>query len=161
MFREMRRIKQALNHQEIVEILERNTNGILSCLGDDDYPYGVPMSYTYEKGRVYFHSASKGHKIDAILKHPKVSFTIVDQDKIVSEELTTYFRSVILFGQARLAQSEEVEKALGDLVEKYSVNIPEERKQREIEKGLQTTVIIMEVEDYKGKEAIELVRLKK
>ena len=75
--------------------------------------------------------------------------------------MTTYFRSVILFGQARLAQAEEVEKALRDLVEKYSGDIPEERKQREIEKGLQTTVIIMEVEDYKGKEAIELVRLKK
>ena len=39
---------------------------MLALLGDNDYPYAVPISYVYDDGKVYFHSAKNGHKIDAI-----------------------------------------------------------------------------------------------
>ena len=100
MFREMRRKMQALTAEETAEILKRNTSGVLSLNGDDGYPYGVPLSYVYLDSKLYFHCAGAGHKLDSILKDDKVSFCVIDQDQVVGEEYTTYFRSVIAFGRA-------------------------------------------------------------
>lgn len=160
MFREMRRIKQLLSTEDVNAIMERCTNGILACMGDEDYPYAVPVSYTYTEGKIYIHSAKAGHKIDAIIKHPKVSFTVVDEDQIVSAEYTSYFRSVIAFGKARLAEGEERLEAFRDLVEKYSGDQPEQSKRDSIEKCTNSHMIAIDVDHITGKEAIEFVRMK-
>ena len=68
MFREMRRNKQLLSEAETIEILETCTSGVLGVTGDDDYPYTVPVSHVYKDGKLYFHCASEGHKIDGIKK---------------------------------------------------------------------------------------------
>lgn len=39
MFREMRRGKQLLSTEDTVAVMDRCTNGVLACLGDEDYPY--------------------------------------------------------------------------------------------------------------------------
>ena len=98
MFRAMRRKKQQLSEKECRAVLERGTSGVLAVSGDDGYPYAVPLSYVYTEGKLFFHSAKSGHKIDAIMRSGKASFCVVDQDQIVPEEYTTYFRSVIAFG---------------------------------------------------------------
>lgn len=102
MFREMRRSKQALTAEEVAEILKRNTSGVLAVSGDGGYPYAVPLSYVYLDSKLYFHCAGTGHKLDSILKDDKVSFCVIDQDQVVGEEYTTYFRSVVAFGRARV-----------------------------------------------------------
>jgi len=79
----------------------------LACLGDEDYHYAVPHSYAHFSDKIYFRSAKAGHKIEAITKNPKVSFSIIDEYTIVSEEYTTYFRSVIAFGKARVVEGDE------------------------------------------------------
>ena len=107
MFREMRRTKQLMEKRQVEEILQRNTSGTLALLGDDGYPYAVPLSYVYHDGKLYFHSASNGHKIDAVKQYPKASFCIIDQDKIVPEKYTTHYRSVIAFGKVRLLEDQE------------------------------------------------------
>ena len=70
MFRPMRRFKQQLPQEECISILKSEVRGILSVLGDDDYPYGVPLDFYYseEDDRIYFHGAGEGHKIDSIRK---------------------------------------------------------------------------------------------
>ena len=75
MFRPMRRSKQQLPHEEALAILREGSTGILALSGDNDYPYTVPLNYLYVEavgsealGKVYFHSAKTGHKIDAIPK---------------------------------------------------------------------------------------------
>lgn len=68
MFREMRRKKQKLSEKECIAILEKGTAGVLALLGDDDYPYAVPISYVYSNSKLFFHGAKSGHKIDAIRK---------------------------------------------------------------------------------------------
>ena len=60
------------------------------------------MNFVYEDGKIYFHGAKEGNKIYAIKNNPKVSMSIIDQEDVIEEELTTYFRSVILFGKARI-----------------------------------------------------------
>lgn len=160
MFREMRRNKQLLSMEDTTAVMDRCTNGVMACLGDEDYPYAVPLSYVYFNGKIYFHSAKAGHKIDAIMKNPKVSFSVIDEDTIVSEKYTSYFRSVIAFGKARIAEGDERMEAFRALVEKYSGDQPEEAKNREITGCTQAFVIAIDVEHITGKEAIEYVKAK-
>lgn len=161
MFREMRRKRQLLSVTETIKIMEKCTNGVLACLGDDEYPYGVPLNYVYDSEKIYFHSAKAGHKIDAIIKNPKVSFSIIEKDTIISEEYTSYFRSVIAFGKARIAKGDERTKAFKALVEKYSGDQPEVKKEKEIMECTHAYVIAIDIEKITGKEAIELVKREK
>ena len=145
------------------------TAGVLSVLGDGGYPYGVPLSYVYKDGCVYFHSAVEGHKIDAIRNEDKCSFTVIDQDEIHPDEYTTYFRSVIAFGRIhRLESMEDILHGLRLLGERYN---PSDHAglQHEIDKSVampggiahtRVAVLCMEIEHLSGKEAIELVRKK-
>ncbi len=161
MFREMRRSKQLLSTEETIAVMDRCTNGVLACLGDGDYPYSVPVSYVYFNEKIYFHSAKAGHKIDAIAKYSKVSFSVIDEDTVVSKEYTTYFRSVIAFGKARIVEGDERLKAFIALVKKYSGDKPEEAQHKEIAGCTQAYIIAIDVEHITGKEAIEYVKAKK
>lgn len=49
-FRQMRRKRQQLSNEESIAILEKATAGTLALLGDNDYPYVVPISYVYHAG---------------------------------------------------------------------------------------------------------------
>ena len=48
MFRKMRRHKQELSKEECIEILTNEPRGVLALLGDNDYPYALPMSHVYQ-----------------------------------------------------------------------------------------------------------------
>ena len=161
MFREMRRKKQLLPEEVSIRILEDNTSGVLAVYGDDGYPYAVPLSYVYDDFKIYFHSAISGHKIDAIKCNPKVSFCVIDQDEIVPEKYTTYFRSVIVFGNATILEREEDKrKAIETLAAKYSPNQVQGRMD-EIEKSIDHLCMIeLSIDSMTGKEAIELVKKK-
>lgn len=160
MFREMRRKRQLLPQAESVAILEKMTNGILALHGDEGYPYAVPVSYVYADGKIYFHSAMKGHKVDAIVRNEKVSFCVVEQDDIKPAEFTTYFRSVIVFGRACILTDEtEKRAALNLLADKYSPGEPD--LSDEIAKGFGHLLMVrIDIEHMTGKESIELVREK-
>ena len=145
MFPEMKRKRQLLSENESVEILKRGTSGVLALSDPDNqnYPYAVPLSYVYSDGRIIFHCALRGYKTDIINKNPKASFCVVDADDVHGEQLTTYFRSVIVFGTVRIVTDEsEKIKLLDILGEKYQKDIgkdPEELRQKreeEIRKAL-------------------------
>ncbi len=160
MFREMRRKRQLLPTEESVAILEKMTNGTLALHGDGGYPYAVPVSYVYADGKIYFHTAMKGHKVEAILRDDKISFCVVEQDEIKPAEFTTYFRSVIVFGKARILKDEDEKRlALCLLADKYSHG--EAGMESEIAKGFNHLLMVeITVEHLTGKESIELVREK-
>ena len=157
MFRKMRRFRQQLTDEETVQILENGKTGILGVIGDDDYPYTVPVNYVYRDGKIYFHGANAGHKYDAMSKNDKVSFCVIDKDDVVAEELTTYFRSVIIFGRVRiLTDKTETEEAVRILGLKY-YNVPE-AVEKEIQRDSKTLCCFeITIEHMTGKEAKELV----
>lgn len=159
-FREMRRKRQMLSAKESEEILRRMTNGTLALHGDGGYPYAVPVSYVYSNGRIYFHTATQGHKADALMRNDKVSFCVVEQDDVKPAEFTTYFRSVIAFGKARILTDEtEKRAALQLLADKYSSGMP--GLEAEIAKGFRHLLMVeIDIEHLTGKESIELVREK-
>ena len=156
----MRRKRQLLPTEESIAILEKMTNGTLALHGEDGYPYAVPVNYVYADGKIYFHSATTGHKVDAIMRNDKVSFCVVERDEIKPAEFTTCFRSVIAFGKARILEDEdEKQLALRLLADKYSHGEP--GVEDEIAKGFNHLLMVeITVEHLTGKEAIELVRLR-
>ena len=112
MFRKMRRFKQELTREECVEILKKEPRGVLSLLGDDGYPYGIPMDHWYNEsdGKLYFHGAKSGHKIDAIHAYDKVSYCVYDQGYRKEGEWALNIRSVVVFG--RIHPVNDAEKTL-------------------------------------------------
>ncbi len=156
----MRRENQLLSEKDTIAVLERGTNGVLAIQGIDGYPYAVPLSYVYCEDKIYFHGAKVGHKIEAIQKSGKASFCVVDKDEIVSKEYTTYFRSVIAFGEVRILEDEfEKREALKKLAMKYSADMGEEAFEKVMEKSFQAVAIIeFSIAYMTGKEAIELVK---
>lgn len=162
-FRPMRRIRQQLTQQESVEILGNATSGVLAVNGDNGYPYSVPISYVYADGKIYFHSAVQGHKIDAIRSNPKVSFCVIAQDDIKPQEFTTYFKSVVAFGKARIIEdADEKMSVLRLLAARYTDDaITPEMTDKEITGGFKRLLMVeINIEHLTGKEAIELARQK-
>ncbi|HIR89406.1 MAG TPA: pyridoxamine 5'-phosphate oxidase family protein [Candidatus Fimimorpha faecalis] len=160
MFREMRRKKQQLSTKECVEILRKRTSGVLAVFGEDGYPYAVPISYVYEDGKIYFHSAKAGHKIDAIQQNSKVSFCIIDQDQVVPEKYTSYFRSVIVFGKVRILEDDQEKyKSIEQLAVKYAPDDREEERKKAIEQEWNAFCMLeLTIEHMTGKEAKELAK---
>jgi len=109
MFREMMRIRQQLPQEECIEILKKEPRGVLSVLGDDGYPYGMPINQFYceEDGKIYFHSGKKGHKVDAIKRCDKASFCVYDQGFRREGEWALNIRSVIVFGRIEIIEDTE------------------------------------------------------
>ena len=169
-FRPMRRKRQELPQEECEMILEKGTAGVLSVLGDGGYPYGVPLSYAYKDGKIYFHSAVDGHKIDALRNEEKCSFTVIAQDDIHPDEYTTYFSSVIAFGRMHIFdKTEYIIAGLRILGERYNPG-DHAGLQHEIGESVampggisrtRVAVLCMEIDHLSGKEAIELVRAHK
>ncbi len=119
MFRKMLRVKQQLSDEECVVLLKNELRGVLSVLGDDDYPYGMPMNHYYceEDGKIYFHGGRKGHKIDAMKRHGKASFCIHGGGVREGDDWFLTFRSVIVFGHIEFIEDPAV---IYELAEKLS-----------------------------------------
>ena len=162
MFREMRRHKQLLSAEDSAAVLNRGTSGVLALLGDDGYPYAVPLSYAFDGEKLFFHSAKAGHKLEAIRRCPKASFCVIDQDQIVPEEYTTYFRSVIAFGTIReLEEDGEKRATIEKLARKYAPNDTLDGMNAAIERDWAPLCMLeMTIDHMTGKEAIELVKAK-
>lgn len=158
MFRGMRRKNQALSREEAAAVLDRGLSGVLALSGDDGYPYAVPISYVYDGGKFYFHCAKSGHKLDALQRNPKASFCVVDQDQIVPAEYTTYFRSVIVFGQLRvMEEGPEKRAAVEKLAVKYAPEDTDAHREGVIDRGWGALCVLeMQVDHMTGKEALEL-----
>ena len=108
MFRPMRRIKQQLSEAEALEILAKAKRGVLSVIGDDGWPYGIWLNphYRREDGRIYFHGAKEGHKIDALRRDARVSFTVIDEGVKDEGGWAYTFRSVVVFGRIEFVEDQ-------------------------------------------------------
>ena len=157
MFRQMRRTRQELPKNEAEAILHAGTSGVLALLGDEDYPYAVPLSYVYHNGKLYFHSGRNGHKADAVRKHDKASFCVVAQDDVVPSRFTTRYRSVIAFGRVREVQdAAEKRESMIALARRYGMGHME-RGNAEIEESWDHLLMIaLDIEHMTGKESLEL-----
>lgn len=159
MLPEMRRKAQQLPPAEAEKILIAGSSGVLALAGDEGYPYALPISYVYHGGRLYFHCAPVGHKLNAIARCPKASFCVIAQDEVVPALYTTRYRSVIAFGTIRQLEDEQaIIAALDVLGRKYA---PDLDPSAEIAGSLHRVCVLeMTIDHLTGKEGIELTRLR-
>lgn len=162
MFHKMRRNVQQLSQEESEAVLLRGTAGVLALMGDKAFPYAVPISYVYDGEHIYFHSATEGHKIDAIRQNPNASFAVIDQDEVIPEKYTSAYRSVIVFGSIRIIE-DDAEKlaAIRKLALKYAPDNTEQQHAAEIDGAWSRFCMLeMSIAHMTGKQAIELVAKK-
>ena len=158
----MRRKRQQLSDEESYAILQKATSGTLALLGDGGYPYAVPISYVFSEGKLYFHSALSGHKVDAIRSCDRASFCVVAQDDVKPALYTTFFRSVIAFGRIHIVDDEAEKLAAARLLGNRYNPHQDEALQKELENGLARMLVIrLDIEHLTGKESIELVGQRK
>lgn len=153
MFREVARKKRAVSKEQSIEILKDEKRGVLAVLGDDDYPYALPINHFYNEtdGKIYFHSGKAGHKIDAMKKHPKASLCVYDKGYRNEGEWALNIKSVIVFGKIEIV--EDFDKAMS-LCKKLSYKFTDDEDyiNREIEKyGKGTLVFALVPEHITGK----------
>ena len=123
MFRKMRRVRQQISDDDCREILRTEKRGVLSLIGDGGYPYGIPLDHWYceENGRIYFHGAKEGHKIDSIKKCDKASYCVYDKGYTKPGEWALNIKSVIVFGRIRLVTDKDKEREICTrLVQKFT-----------------------------------------
>ncbi|SDJ67735.1 hypothetical protein SAMN04487760_11125 [Lachnospiraceae bacterium G41] len=153
MFREVARKKQALPIEECIEILIKEPRGVLSVLGDDDYPYGMPLNHYYceDDGKIYFHGGKQGHKVDAIKRHDKASFCVYDQGFRNPGEWALNIRSVIVFGRIEIVEDTEKVLKISRLLS-YKFTDDEEYIEHElINAGPRTLMFALKPECITGK----------
>ena len=157
MFRQIKRVKQALNKEECLEILKKEKRGVLSVLGDDDHPYGMPINHYYDEDthKLYFHGGRYGHKIDAMRRHGKASFCVYGDGFIENDNWYLCFKSVIVFGRIEFIEDK---KTIEDMCRKLSYHFTDNAEyiESEIAKDLNGTLMFsLSIEDIQGKYVTE------
>ena len=154
MFREMRSKANMLTNEEVENILKTSPNGTLALYGENGYPYSVPVNFVYSDGKIYFHGAAEGYKLDCMKKDPHVSFSVIGKDDIAKENFTTLFSSVIAFGTIRVIDTmEEKIPVLEGMVGKYSAEFMESGKEL-ISKGCGSVAYELTIDHMTGKKGM-------
>ena len=157
MFRPIRRKKKEMDIDAAKELLKCSRLGVLAVNGDDGYPYSVHVNYFYDSdaGKIYFHGARTGHKVDALKASDKVCFTVYGNETVKEEAWAPFVQSTVVFGRCHLLEEgTEATEILKKIARKYYPN--EQLIDEEIERsGKAVQLFEIEIEHISGKEIQE------
>ena len=161
----MRQAKKEIKDQEvIVGLLNSCQVGRLGTIGRDGYPMVKPLNFAYENGKIYFHSAQEGEKIDDINRDCRVCFETDLPIALVKSKGSPcraeyLYQSVIIKGRAYPVEDpSEKLHGLELLMRKYQPaggygEFPEEKLKL-------TCVVRIDIEEMTGKEDLGKEQLK-
>lgn len=149
--KKIRRQDRAMQTSEAVRLLAAGEYGVLSTVGEDGQPYGVPLNYVYKNDAIYFHCAHVGHKIDNLARNPRVAFCVVGPTQVMPAEFSTRYVCAMAFGVATEVQGDEWHDALTWLVEKYAPAFVAEGRNQITKKAQATKVVKIEIDHISGK----------
>ena len=152
-FRTMRRFKQQLSKEECVEILKSTPRGVIAMNGENGYPYAVTINQYFDEtdGRIYFHGALQGLKVDLLEKDNKVCFTTTDEGHIEEGDWANTFKSVVCLGRVEeLNDKEKIYDQLRRLAKGFYPS--PESIEKEIESaGSRVKMYVMSIDHMTGK----------
>jgi hypothetical protein len=152
MIHDMRRIDRELGEAEARAILARADHGFLATIGEDGWPYAVPLNHVLDGDLLYLHCALSGHKLDNIAHEERVSYCAVASSTIIPEQVTTHYESAIAFGRASLVEdAAEKQMALELLGRRFCAAFPEQVAEEIRKDGPKTAVVRIRVERITGK----------
>jgi nitroimidazol reductase NimA-like FMN-containing flavoprotein (pyridoxamine 5'-phosphate oxidase superfamily) len=153
MFREVRRRDRVNTEAEARDILARAEYGVLATVGEDGWPYAVPLNHTLAGDVLYLHCATEGHKLENLAHEERVSYCAVASAQVIPSKMSTLYESAVVFGRAVLVtDAEEKRKALKLLADRFFGGEPAERLEEAICKSeSRTAVIRIQLERITGK----------
>lgn len=103
--------KYQLTEEEMNALLEREKYGVISTVGEDGYPYAVPINYVFIDGRIFFHGRKVGEKVGNLSRDPRCCFTVVTAGGFeytgeLACNTTAIYESVIIRGKVRKIEDE-------------------------------------------------------
>lgn len=147
----IRRKDRLLPDSDAKEILKKGEYGILSTVGPDGEPYGVPLNYSYDGNVIHFHCAREGRKVRNIEAKSAVSFCVVGRTEVLPGKFTTKYESVIVSGQVHELTGDEKRAGLLELVRKYSPGFVKEGEEVIEKAGARTRVYKIIASEITGK----------
>lgn len=149
--------KRITDANVIIDILKTAHVGRLGTLGSDGWPMVKPLNFAWHEGRIYFHCAPEGEKLEDIRRDSRVCFEVDLPIAYVKGTVENpcraeyLYRSVILRGRACPVESRaEKVLALNALMKKYQ---PDGEWRDYPEEKLEITGIVrIDIEDMSGKE---------
>ena len=149
-----------MSQAEIRELLQDAEIGRLGLSGRD-YPYIVPVNFSFVNGKIYFHGSFEGEKLALIKRNDRVCFE-VDTGQVIPPgkpgDCSYSYRSVIVYGVARLLEKNET-KAFMDaakgLFEKYATSHVPELSEELIRK---TQMVEISIHEVTGKKSADLCK---
>lgn len=147
----MRRADREAPFSAAEKILYGGEYGVLSTVGEDGAPYGVPLNYAYDGEKIYFHCAKNaGHKQENLRFCSRVSFCVVRGNEVNSRRFTEKYECAVVFGTAEKAERNKL-YALELLVKKYSPDYYEKGLDLIKKSAQNTDVYEISIEKISGK----------
>jgi len=104
----LRRAERMMPQADALAMLEQGFCGRLATIGDDGYPYCLPMLYVWMDGAVWLHNTSAhGHLRANVDLNANACFVVDEPDQVFAYgrfecDTGLAYASVILFGQIRV-----------------------------------------------------------
>ncbi len=120
----IRKPKKLISYQECYDVMKRIDYGVLS-ISHDDFPYAVGINHILVDGRIFFHCAKTGFKLNGVNK--KANFLVTEDLGINLDVGTHNHRSVSVFGTLKEVTDIETKKTalltiVHDLAPKHPYN---------------------------------------
>lgn len=121
----MRQSQRECNAPEFFEEVFHRGEVLFLSLQTETFPYGVPVNFVFLDGRLYFHCAPEGVKLDLIRRDGRAGFVVTADVVIAREKSTTFYKSVCGTGRASLIEDmDEKRHAIDALAERYGASCP-------------------------------------
>lgn len=152
----LRRVKRKLDDEAALDLLRRRTWGVLSLVGPDGEPYGVPINHVLlEEGgkkRLLFHCAREGRKIDCLKRTPRASFVAVENPETLPDKFSTAYASALVSGPVEIVDDPDEKRALLAAFVRGLAPAFQERGRKHIEHSLKNCLVLtLEIEHLCGK----------
>lgn len=149
----IRRQDRLLSEQGAIHLLRHGEYGILSMVAQDQQGYGIPLNFVWDgQQALYFHSAPEGQKLECLKTNNHVSFCVVGRTKVLSDQFTTEYESIVVKGSIQFTLSEDEKRdALVRMLDKYS---PQDKTLglKYVEKSFHRTAVMrLDIERVSGK----------
>lgn len=151
MSKEMRRRDRQLSEEQTKEVIARGIYGVLSLGGDE--PYGVPLSYVYNNGCIFFHCALEGMKLDLLRNNNRAAFCVVSEAVPLTDAFSMRYDCAMAFGRVTEVEDAMKLQILVDFIDRYASDDGYRSKGREHAANMRdkTMVLKMEIERISGK----------
>lgn len=149
-----RRQDRLLPEPEAINLLKNGEYGYLSLVSEENKAYGIPISFVWNGVEsIYFHCAPEGRKLRILSENDDVSFCVVGKTKVIPNQFTTEYQSIILSGKLKIVTEEkESMKALELLLDKYSPNDKTVGLKYSEKSYHRTRILRLDVEKWSGKQ---------